>query len=721
MEWEAIVVILIITSMLASLIFELLPPELTVLTAMLLVWNLGIITIDDALGGFANEGMITVGALFVVVKGVEKSGVIDRIAQHVFGSKTSKSMALLRMCLLVFVMSAFFNNTPIVALFLPIVRGWARSRDFAPSKFLIPLSYVTVAGGLLSVIGTSTNLVVQGLLKEDDKEEFGFFDPGIIAAPVGVIAIIYLATVGQRLLPENKGGMLRAVRDRTNELITEAEVLETFPYVGKPVDEMLVKMHIDSSALLKIRRPCQVIGRVPKQNASAFSSSSTGAPGAEGLELVNRSELHLDRSDKEYVKRTQGFWYPQKEGADESKTETSDVVGKDSFTTTTNDVEAGGRRERDITEIQILIEHPHQESEHQRVPRTELISVKKDDQSAHYFDIFPVPDGEVVHNGDILFFTQPQALMKNQNKQVMEGLRVIDANVFELAGFGTDLAELAVSDSNPYLGRTLYNSDFASHYNVSILAIRARGSDDDAEVQQLRNVPLRAGDTVLVVASEATLTNLKSSRDFFVVTRVGSVPVIPKPWDYVACLVFVAMLILATLEIVPIVQGAMATMMIMVLGGWVAPTEAVKSIDFRLLTLIASSLGLAKSIQTSGLDDEIGSLVKSANMPTLATIFVVYLVTMLISEIITNNAAAALSLPMALKIAEKLDISYKPLAMTVMVAASAAFSTPIGYQTHIMVWAPGGYKFLDFTKVGLPLDIIFMVCSCLLIPLVWKP
>lgn len=347
----------------------------------------------------------------------------------------------------------------------------------------------------------------QGLLKDDDKEEFGFFDPGIIAAPVGVLAIIYLVTVGQRILPENKGGMLRAVRDRTNELITEAEVLETFPYIGKPVDEMLVKMHIDDSALLKIRRPCQVIGKVPK-GTTAAASSTTDAPGAEGLELVNRLELHLDRSDKEYVKRTQGFWYPHKEGADESKTETSDIVGKDSFTTT-QDVETGGRRERDITEIQILIEHPHQESEQQRVPRTDLISVEKDDHSAHYFDIFPVPDGEVVHNGDILFFTQPHALMKNQNKQVMEGLRVIDANVFELAGFGTDLAELAVSDSNPYLGRTLYNSDFASHYNVSILAIRARGSDDDAEVQELRNIPLRAGDTVLVVAGEKTLTNLK--------------------------------------------------------------------------------------------------------------------------------------------------------------------------------------------------------------------
>jgi len=608
-------------------------------------------------------------------------------------------------------MSAFFNNTPIVALFLPIVRGWARSRDFAPSKFLIPLSYVTVGGGLLSVIGTSTNLVVQGLLKDDDKEEFGFFDPGAVALPIGVVAIIYLVTVGQRLLPDNRGGMLRLVRDRANELITEAEVLDSFPFVGKSVDAMLGRLMMDPSGLVKIRRRCQVLGRVEKNG-----SVSTAAVNGEGLELVNRAEAPLGRADQAYVKRTQGYWYPNKDNnADERKTETSEATIKDS-----SDVENSiAFRERDISEVQILIEHPHQEAEKQRVSRRSIISVEKDDESSNYFDIYPVPEGEVVHTGDILFFSQPQTLMKLQDKQLMQGLRVIDANVLELAGFGTDLAELAISDSNPYLGQTLYNSDFAAHYSVSVLAIRSRGSDDSADVQELRNNVLRAGDIVLVVANENTLTNLKSSRDFFVVTRVGAVPNVAATWDYVACLVFLAMLILATVEVVPIVQGAMTAMMIMVLGGWVAPSEAIKAIDFRLLCLIGSSLGLAKSIQTSGLDDEIGDLVKSAHIPSLATIFLVYIVTVLISEIITNNAAAALALPMALKIAEKLDISYKPLAMAVMIGASAAFSTPIGYQTHIMVWAPGGYKFLDFTKVGVPLDIIYMVGSCLIIPLIW--
>lgn len=384
------------------------------------------------------------------------------------------------------------------ALFLPIIRNWCRTRDFAPSKFLIPLSYATVAGGLLSVIGTSTNLVVQGLLKDDDKEEFGFFDPGVIALPVGFIGIIYLTTLGQKLLPENKGGMLRTARDRTNELITEAEVLSTFPFIGAPVSEMLAKMHVDPTTLFKIRRRCKVIDSVSKNG-----DASTNFEAGNGLELVDRSEANLDRADKDYVKRTQDFWYPHKSG-DERKTETSDATGGN------NDVEAGGHRAREFSEVQILIEHPTQQNVQQRVSRRDLVRVEKDDESAHYFDLYPVPDGEVVCNGDILFFTQPQALMKNQDKSVMQGLKIIDANVLELAGFGTDLAELAISDSNPYIGRTLYNSDFGKHYGVSVLAIRSRGSDDSADVQgELRNNVIRAGDIVLVVANNQTLDNLK--------------------------------------------------------------------------------------------------------------------------------------------------------------------------------------------------------------------
>jgi hypothetical protein len=306
-----------------------------------------------------------------------------------------------------------------------------------------------------------------------------------------------LATLGQKLLPENKGGMLRTARDRTNELITEAEVLSTFPFIGTSVSETLQKMHIDPTSLLKIRRRCKVLGSVSK---SGDASTNVGA--GNGLELVTLSDAHLDRSDKEYVKRTQDFWYPHKSG-DERKTETSDATGGN------NDVEAGGHREREFSEVQILIEHPTQQNVQHRVSRRDIVRVEKDDESAHYFDLYPVPEGEVICNGDILFFTHPQALMKNQDKSVMQGLKIIDANVLELAGFGTDLAELAISDSNPYLGRTLYNSDFGKHYGVSILAIRSRGSDDSADVQELRNNVIRAGDIVLVVANNQTLDNLK--------------------------------------------------------------------------------------------------------------------------------------------------------------------------------------------------------------------
>ncbi|CAN0357898.1 unnamed protein product [Ectocarpus sp. 8 AP-2014] len=222
---EAAFMGVVLTVMFISLFVGLKTPETVVFFCLVLVWNVGLVNTTEALSGFSNAGMLAVGALFVVIKGVEKSQLADKAARRVFGLRTSLEAGLGRMMSLCFVLSAFLNNTPVVALLIPITRDWARARGFSPSIFLIPLSYSCIMGGLLTVIGTSTNLVVQGLvldekLSDPSIEAIGFFEPGYIGVPLGIVGMLYLVLFAPRVLP-SRGGLFRYVRDRAKELLTE--------------------------------------------------------------------------------------------------------------------------------------------------------------------------------------------------------------------------------------------------------------------------------------------------------------------------------------------------------------------------------------------------------------------------------------------------------------------------------------------------------------------
>ena len=193
--------------------------------ALVLVWNVGTISTEDALSGFNNPGVLAVGSLFVVIKGVERSRLADKAAKHVFGLRTSFAGGLLRLMGVAFVMSAFLNNTPVVALLIPITRDWALTRGFSPSLLLMPLSFACIFGGLVTIMGTSTNLVVQGLVIEAGKDDpsirgLGFFEPGLIGLPLGLVGILYIVMVAPRVLPRTDGGAVGSTQD-AEEFLTE--------------------------------------------------------------------------------------------------------------------------------------------------------------------------------------------------------------------------------------------------------------------------------------------------------------------------------------------------------------------------------------------------------------------------------------------------------------------------------------------------------------------
>jgi len=202
------IVLAVMLTCLTVLFMELFPPYLVLLTGLCVVWCAGVITTRDALRGFSNDALITIGALLIVVKGVDRAGVIDSTAQQCLGENSSERMALLRFCAVVFLFGGVMNNTPLVALLMPVIRDWCRERGFAPSKFLMPLAYASMGGGQMTIVGSSTNLMIAGMLQEETGETFTFLDPARTGAIVNVFAMGYLVFVGVRMLPEG-GGLLR--------------------------------------------------------------------------------------------------------------------------------------------------------------------------------------------------------------------------------------------------------------------------------------------------------------------------------------------------------------------------------------------------------------------------------------------------------------------------------------------------------------------------------
>lgn len=954
---DAIFTLVVLLCMFVALFFEVRSPEMIVFTSLIIVWTAGVISTQDALSGFSNEGMITVGALFIVVKAVERSGLVDRVARRVFGTNTSKWSGLLRLQLLTFSLSGIFNNTPLVALLMPITRDWARARSFAPSQFLIPLSFSSIAGGLTTEIGTSTNLVVQGALRDEGLQTFTFFEPALLGIPLGLLLIAYSCTVGQRLLPKDRGGMFRLVRDRAKDLITEIRVDASCALSGQPVEKFLNKIGVNKNALLKIRRPVAgVASGAPASSAAGETRMSDGGalpmkrrrsredvpapasvgpgrlrsnsdssgsltmppmmlpeaasvddgplsmdakdvhydgpiapvprrvhlrsqmpPGVGGLGLSppsaadlqalkfaalvaketprrSVSPLPLPRNlsffrreyaegrpmDIGYVFRTGHLWgrSGRKRAAEETKDTSAGgrvVAHTDPMEATglmhsdgalaraaraPLDIESAGASEEKAEDVQstssmrrrrrrlgspsshpqhaFTFPHPGARPDLERskemqlfgpdsifrrqpaapgegpvapaspdlraakeqlrrmdaqLPRHLLRRKKKyraaeskeeympdspDSQGlAPYVDIVPVPDGEAVQAGDVVFLSVgAHALAHFTELAPIKGLKLLDVDVLDMSGFGTELAELIISDENPYVGYRLgrVKEDFQKRYSVSIVALRRRGADPGAVHQaadaSTQDLPLAAGDTVLVNAFQDTLDTLQDddvAKDFFLVTRVGSIPTPVSWYDYVPVFIFLGMLLCVSVpSFVPgaafkveISQASMVTVAVLVGGNWVSSKEAINFVDFKLLALIGSALGLSRAVTASGLAQSVAGSIANSGLDKTGTLFLLYGFTVVMTELVTNNAAAALAVPIATQLARDLNVSHMPFAAAVMFAASTAFATPVGYQTNTMVWGPGGYRFSDFIKVGLPIDLLFTIVSVFMIPLIW--
>lgn len=586
MEWQAWLSVGVVVLVLGLLITERIAAELALLLGVAILLASGVLDAKTALGGFANEGMITVAAMYVVAAALRETGAIDLVAQRMLGRPASVASAQMRIMAPTIGLSAFINNTPVVATFLPAVLSWAKRNQMTPSKLLIPLSYSAIFGGTCTLIGTSTNLVVNGLWTHQTGHGLAMFEIAKVGIPSALIGAGFLILFGRRLLPERR----------------------TAEQVFADPREYTVEMQVE-----------------------------------EGGPLVGRTIL-----------------------------------------------EAGLRNLGSLFLIEIV--------RNQRV-------------------IPAVNSGERLNGGDRLVFAGDVAgIVDLQRLRGLVPALAQDASLVRQAP-ERKLVEVVLSPNCPLLNQTLRESRFHTHYGAAVVAVARGGRRVPGALGEVR---LRVADTLLLEARPVWVERHRFSPDFLLVSEVdGSEPPrfnrARRAW-----LILAAIIVTATFGWLDMVTAALIGAGLTLATGCMSLAAARKSIDTQVLIVIACSFALGKALDQTGAAAAMahGVLSLAGNNPWMV-LALGYIVTSIMTEVITNNAAAVLMYPILTAAANSMGVSPMPFVIALMMAASASFATPLGYQTNLMVAGPGGYRFIDFLKVGVPMNLIMGVVAVALIPLIW--
>lgn len=565
--------------------------DLVVFAALVSFMLLGILTPIEALSGFSNEGILTIAALFVIASSVQNSQFVRNLPKLIFGKVKTPRKAILRMMFPIATISSVLNNTPVVAMFTPIIKGWAQDNQIAPSKLLLPLSYAAIFGGMCTLIGTSTNLVVSTMLKDQGYHGFSMFELAYIGIPCTIVGVLYMTFIGHKTLPS---------RNPENDLNQEGS--------GKYLVEM------------KVEATCPLIEKTIKQ---------AGLRNLKGLYLI--------------------------------------------------------------------------------------AVIRKGEK------IFPVSGEQALRPGDHLVFTGDVSTIFELEK--VQGLTLEVGSGIDLKNFwGSDihLSEVVVSKDSMLSHRTLKQSEFREKYHAVIIAVFRNGRRIKAKIG---SIVLKPGDALFILSTDDFFKNHGSASDFYFTshglqTRNCRRTIKPR----LSLMIFIGMILTVTTGILPIVTASFISVALLLFLKCTTPREARGSIEWNLIILIGSSFGIAHALEKTGAAGYIAHVIIREATPfgPIAILAAVYILTMIFTEMITNNAAAALVFPIAFSITQQLSLNPEPFAIAIAIAASASFSTPIGYQTNLIVYGPGGYKFSDYLKVGIPLNLLFMVVAVTLIPQFWS-
>jgi di/tricarboxylate transporter len=596
MTWQIALIFILLAVTLASFLWEKFAPDVIALALFVVLIATGLLPIAKAFSVFANPAPITIGAMFVLSAALVKCGAIDRfvhLLEYVAG--WSYAVVVLLMVVLVATVSAFVNNTPVVVVFLPVVLNLARRMSLSPSKLLIPLSYAAVLGGTCTLIGTSTNLIVNSISTARGEPPMAMFELAWLGVPAALIGAIYLAAMGQRLLPDRQ--MLTSIltTEERREYITEAFVQEGSRVLGKT---------------------CAEAGLVSARSIRV-------------LELVR-----------------DGVAVP--------------------LDTPALRLQAGDR---------------------------------------------------------LILACRPKGIVHTRGIAGVDLTSELHLGLEQIAAHEGSLVEGVVTPTSDLVGSTLREINFRQRFRMVVLAIHRHGRNLRDKID---TSPIESGDVLLMMGTDQAIQALRSGNDIILFDQ----PPLPARAHHkklpIALGVTAAIVIAASLNWVEIELAAIAGAVVLYFTGCIKSKDAYDSIEWNILFLIFGMLAMGLAMEHTGAAAFVAQKIVAAvnylvplDYKALVMLGCVYAITALFTEILSNNAVAALMAPIAIGIAHELGANPRPFLIIVMFAASAAFATPIGYQTNTYVYGIGGYKFGDFLRIGIPLNILCFILAMVIVPLVW--
>lgn len=596
---EGYIVLAVVVLTIVALAKEVMRPGLVFFSSAVVLMSTGIISSKELLSGFSNKGMITVGVLFLVSEGIRQSGILNRLAQTYLPRKRGRMVFLIpRITVPVSVLSAFLNNTPVVIIFAPIIKRWAEKLNLSYKKFLIPLSYATILGGTCTLIGTSTNLVVHGLMIDNNLPGFSMFELGKVGLVIAIVGTIYLAVGSNKLLPGKK--ILFNAK-------SSAEYKDYYYDTSIPWNSNLIGREIKNGRLKELNN---LFVRCIERDGEMLDTKK----GTYKI-LVNDKLLLAGKSDQ-----------------------LNNILGNENITLSGFD------------------------------------------------------------------------LLKNIPKEKLKQY------------------EAVISPRFPGVGKSITEFNFFDHYQAVVLSIHRNGERITSNLNKLK---LRPGDNLVLLTTDKFIKNWGESKIFYLTSYIRDYRSTGTFWKkWLAFLILIVMIVGATvgqyfnspagLNFDMFFFSILAAVLLIWLK--IMPHQKyTKSISWDVLITIACSFAISKALQNSGAAESLArsTINISRGLGPFGVLAAMYIITTIFTEIITNNAAAALVFPIALAAAQQLNVDPKPFFVAIAIAASASFSTPIGYQTNLIVQAIGDYKFKDYLKIGLPLNFISFILSVIIIPLFW--
>ncbi|MEE9177727.1 MAG: SLC13 family permease [Acidimicrobiia bacterium] len=587
MGWEAWYILAVVVVTMVVLARSWLPPSGAMVGAMIAALVPGVVTPAEALAGFANPAPITIAALYVVAKAVEKTGVLAPLVNWMLGGGRNEKASMMRMSVTTTAVSSFLNNIPIVAMLIPQVESWSRAQGRSVSRYLMPLSYAAILGGAVTLMGTATNIVASGLLEAIGEEPLGFFEITWVGLPIAIVAGVALILLSPMLIPDRQ-----SARGSTDESI-RAFVVDMTVIDGSSIDGETVEKaglrHLSGVFLVSLERNGYTVAPV---------TPDTRLSGGDRIRFVGRSS--------------------------------------------------------DIVDLQAINGLSSAENEH----------------------------------------------------------------VADLAGGDANYYEAVIGADSPLVGEGVRESGFRGRYQAAIVAVHRAGERIDSKIG---DIVFQVGDTLMLVADVGFKARWADRNAFLLISPVRPAPPTTNKRAPLVALVGIGIVAMSATGVLPLVTAALTGALILVVGGAVRPGEARRAVDLDVVVTVAAAFGLAAAIDISGLGTTLADGIIGLAEPfgEIAVLGAIVLITIVLKEVITNKGSVLLLTPVAFSVATSTGGDPRGYAIAIAVASALAFLTPIGYQTNTMVYGPGGYRFSDYLRLGLPLTAIAFIGILVIVPLKW--